>query len=128
VVSEKGLDKIEAVLPFLKDALEVIPSILGYQKQKTYLIWFQNDKELRPTGGFITAYGVAKIKNGKLLDVTSDDIYQLDKKFTPFEPPPDPLRKYLLLKIFPIRDANLSPDFKVSAQKFTFQKNSPLAK
>ena len=110
--------KAQDGLPFLKDATSALPSILGYKKEKTYLIWFQNDKELRPTGGFISAYGIARVKDGKLLDVTSDDIYSLDLRLSPFEAPPAPLQKYLLLKIFPIRDTNLSPDFKLSAQKF----------
>jgi hypothetical protein len=74
----------------------------------------------------LTAYGVAKIKNGKLLDVTSDDIYQLDKRMVNYEPAPDPIRKYLNLTVFPIRDANLSPDFKESVLKFeSFYKKIP---
>ena len=113
-----ALNEVEPYIPQLKNAFEVLPSVLGYQKEKTYLIWFQNDKELRPTGGFITAYGIAKIKNGKLLDVTSDDIYKLDKKFIPFEEPPELLKKYLFLKIYTLIDSNMSPYFKVSAQKF----------
>ena len=112
------VNKTEKSLPLLKTASEALPSILGYKKEKTYLLWFQNDKELRPTGGFITAYGVVKVKNGKLVDITSDDIYDLDKRFSPFETPPAPLQKYLLLKIFPIRDTNISPDFDVSVKKF----------
>jgi hypothetical protein len=119
ITAQKSLNEAEKFLPSLKDGLEAIPSVLGYQSQKTYLIWFQNDKELRPTGGFITAYAIATVKNGKLSDIKSDDIYTLDQKFTPFEPPPAPLRKYLNgMSIYAIRDSNLSPDFKTSAQKF----------
>lgn len=116
--AKSAMDKAEGSLPILKDAVEALPSILGSKKEKTYLLWFQNDKELRPTGGFITAYGIARVKNGKLIDVTSDDIYGLDSRFSPSESPPDVLRKYLNLKIYPIRDSNLSPDFKISAKKF----------
>jgi hypothetical protein len=116
--AQDAIDKVEEAIPLLKTASEALPSIMGYKKEKTYLMLFQNDKELRPTGGFITAYGVAKVKNGKLLDVTSDDIYSLDKQFTPFETPPEVLQKYLVLSIYPIRDTNLSPDFRLSAQKF----------
>ena len=116
--TKAAISKAEGFLPSLKDALEAISPILGYQQEKTYLILFQNDKELRPTGGFITAYAVAKVKNGKLLDIESDDIYQLDVKFTPFEPSPPIFKKYFGAVFFPIRDANISPDFKASAEKF----------
>ncbi|OGY21668.1 MAG: hypothetical protein A2126_01865 [Candidatus Woykebacteria bacterium GWB1_45_5] len=117
VTAQEGLNKAEEYLPVLKDALDSLPQTLGYQQEKTYLLWFQNDKELRPTGGFLTAYAIARVKNGKLLDIESDDIYELDKKFTPFEPPP-PVLKYVNTLIFTVRDSNLSPDFKLSAEKF----------
>jgi hypothetical protein len=116
--AQDAVDKGQEYLPMLKNAAQALPSALGYKKNKTYLLWFQNDKELRATGGFITAYGIAKVKNGKLLDVTSDDIYSLDKKFIPFETPPEPLQRYLNMGVYWIRDSNISPDFKYSAQKF----------
>ena len=113
-----ALVKSEEYLPLLKNGAEALPSVLGYQKEKTYLVWFQNDGELRATGGFITAYGFLKVKDGELIEVESDDIYQLDRKFVPTEEPPEVFRKYLLLTIFPIRDINISPDFRESAEKF----------
>jgi len=126
ITAQKSLNEAEKFLPSLKDGLAAIPSVLGYQSQKTYLIWFQNDKELRPTGGFITAYAIANVQNGKLVDINSDDIYQLDLKFSPFETPPAALRNYMSMAIFPIRDTNLSPDFKLSAEKFeSFYKKIP---
>ncbi len=118
VFTKGSLSKLESYLPSLKEFLVSAPSILGYQQQKTYILWFQNDKELRATGGFISAYGIIKVKGGKIVSIDSDDIYQLDLKFTPFEPPPPIYHKYLLLNIFTIRDANISPDFKLSAKKF----------
>ena len=102
-----ALVKSEEYLPLLKNGAEALPSVLGYQKEKTYLVWFQNDGELRATGGFITAYGFLKVKDGELIEVESDDIYQLDRKFVPTEEPPEVFRKYLLLTIFPIRDINI---------------------
>jgi hypothetical protein len=42
--------------------LKKLPEILGKNQEKTYLLLFQNDKELRATGGFLTAYAVFKIK------------------------------------------------------------------
>ncbi len=118
VLTKGSLSKVETYLPSLKDFLLSFSSVLGYKEEKTYLLWFQNDKEMRATGGFISAYGLIKVKGGKIISMDSDDIYQLDLKFAAFEPPPPIYKKYLLINIFPIRDANLSPDFKTSAQKF----------
>lgn len=112
------LKTVEPYIPELKNALEVLPSVLGYKQEKTYLLWFQNDKELRPTGGFITAYGIAKVKDGKLIDIQSDDIYRLDRKATTFEDVPYPLQRFFGHTVFPLRDANLSPDFKISSETF----------
>ncbi len=47
--------------------LEVLPQLLGSGEEKRYLILFQNDKELRATGGFITAYAIFKVKQGKFI-------------------------------------------------------------
>ncbi len=118
IEAKEGVDKAQEIMPDVNNLLAVAPDILGHPKKKTYLILFQNDKELRGTGGFITSYAIANVKSGKLVDIKSEDIYKLDSRFIPVEPPPEPLRKYLGLKIYPIRDVNLSPDFATSAEKF----------
>lgn len=93
--------------------LELLPDLLAYDSEKTYLLLFQNSSELRPTGGFWGSYGILKIANGKITDFQTDDIYHLDvniidKHVAP--QPPAPLAKYLNKDWF-FRDANWSPDF-----------------
>jgi len=102
----------------VKDLLSEIPSLLGEPKKVSYLILFQNDKEIRPTGGFLTAYAIFTLERGRIISVTSGDIYFLDiDNRVPFYPPaPEVIQKYLKIKDWYIRDSNLSPDFKVSAQ------------
>ncbi len=99
--------------------LEQLPSILGQPDPKRYLVLFQNDKELRPTGGFLTAYAIFKIDQGKMLVETSEDIYELDNRITPKRgAPPEILTFHKGVYTFNIRDSNLSPDFKLSMQQF----------
>lgn len=43
---------------------EVSPWLLGIESPRRYLVIFQNDGELRPTGGFITAYAILEINKG----------------------------------------------------------------
>ncbi|MCL5783789.1 MAG: DUF4012 domain-containing protein [Patescibacteria group bacterium] len=114
-----------------KQLIQEAPSILGAKGSKNYLLLFQNDKELRATGGFITAYAFLKIDQGHLSTTSSDDIYRLDERLLkacqsricPLAPPA-PIVKYLPeadgkpRTAWSMRDSNLSPDFPTSAKEF----------
>ncbi len=114
-----------------KDALMIAPDALGQTSPKTYLLLFQNDKEIRPTGGFMTAYAFLKLDKGHISTTTSDDIYRLDEKLLdvcknkicPLTPPA-PIVKYLPeadgkpRSAWSMRDSNISPDFPTSAKEF----------
>ncbi len=100
--------------------VKLLPDLLGNPDSKKYLIMFQNDAELRPTGGFLTAYATMKITKGKIESGVSQDIYTLDAGFKRKVPAPDPIKKYLpLVYNWNLRDMNLSPDFKSSMDTFT---------
>ncbi|OGE16977.1 hypothetical protein A3F00_03065 [Candidatus Daviesbacteria bacterium RIFCSPHIGHO2_12_FULL_37_11] len=114
-----------------KDALEIAPAALGQTSTKNYLLLFQNDKEIRATGGFLTAYAFLKIDKGQINATVSDDIYRLDErllgtcqsKICPLKPPA-PIAKYLPevdgkeRQAWSMRDSNLSPDLATSAKEF----------
>lgn len=96
-----------------------LPKLLGEPDEKRYLVLFQNDKELRSTGGFITAYAQFRFVHGKAILEKSDDIYALDgAKTKKFPAPPEILTYHKGVYELNIRDSNLSPDFKLSMQKF----------
>lgn len=98
--------------------LENLPSLLGQPKPKRYLVIFQNDKELRPTGGFITAYALFRIEKGKLIVESSDDIYKLDEKNPTKVSPPKQFINHLKVYQLHLRDTNYDPDFKDSMKRF----------
>ncbi|MBI4040028.1 DUF4012 domain-containing protein [Candidatus Daviesbacteria bacterium] len=114
-----------------RPALEVAPSILGEPAAKNYLLLFQNDKEIRSTGGFITAYAFLRIEQGHLSVTKSDDIYRLDEqllnvcksKVCPLTPP-NPIARYLPeadgkpRTAWSLRDSNISPDLPTSIKQF----------
>lgn len=114
-----------------KDALLQAPAALGEPDKKTYLLIFQNDKELRPTGGFMTAYAFLTLDKGRLNSSQSDDIYRLDEKLLnvckskicPLTPPAA-LVKYLpeadgrTRTAWSMRDSNISPDIPISMTQF----------
>ncbi len=104
--------------------LEILPQLLGEPASKKYLVIFQNDKELRPTGGFMTAYAIFKIEQGKFIVEKSEDIYELDNRIKTKRPAPLEILTYHkeVYSLY-IRDSNLSPDFRMSMA--TFQEMYP---
>lgn len=99
--------------------LAKLPYILGNKDPKTFLVLFQNDKELRATGGFITAYGLFKVDKGKMQVVKAEDIYKLDEAKKKKLPAPDPILKYHQnVFTYQLRDSNLSPDYVTSMKEF----------
>ncbi|MCR4306194.1 MAG: DUF4012 domain-containing protein, partial [Candidatus Daviesbacteria bacterium] len=114
-----------------KSALALAPKALGMPSSKNYFLLFQNDKEIRPTGGFLTAYATLTLDNGQVSASTSDDIYRLDEKLlnvclTKICPltPPAPIVKYLPevsgkpRSAWSMRDSNISPDVPTAAKEF----------
>ena len=101
-----------------KPLIKLLPTLLGNPDAKTYLLLFQNDAELRATGGFLTAYAYLDMAQGKLKPGNSYDIYNLDARWYSNLEAPDPIKKYLKESVWNLRNMNLSPDFKVSMDQF----------
>lgn len=95
---------------------QVLPVVLGFGSEKNYLLLFQNDEELRPTGGFIGSIGNLRIKDGKVQDFEIRDVYELDGQLKNHIEPPFVVRRYLQPHLY-LRDSNFSLDFQESASK-----------
>jgi len=102
-----------------KPLLKRIPEMFGKDKEKTYLILFQNENERRATGGFLTAYAIFRVKDGKITIEKSSDIYTLDDSISPHPVAPKEILAYHKnVSQFFIRDSNLSPDLPTSIGLF----------
>ncbi len=125
IISAQGLSaQTTELLINGKPMLEKAPYLLGMDSPRVYLMLFQNDKELRPTGGFMTAYAIMKVDKAKFEPISSNDIYNLDAQYKPSIKAPEPLIKYIkgpyiLSQNLRLRDMNWSPDFAMSMQMFT---------
>ncbi len=112
---EQAISNTEVALPIVAN----LPELAGYQDEKIYLFLFQNNMELRATGGFIGSYGLVRIEDGEIQDIFTDDIYNLDKhaigKIDTL--PPEPMQKYLGVDTWYLRDANWSPDWETSVEQ-----------
>lgn len=116
---QETVDQLAEALSQAKPALAILPQLLGEPDEKRYFLLFQNDAELRPTGGFMTAYAILKVHHGQIIPLKSEDIYTLDARFGKRLSPPEPIKKYLpLVYYWHLRDMNLSPDFKLSMDVF----------
>jgi hypothetical protein len=119
--AQDTISQVSTLLVNGKPVIEDAPYILGMDSPRTYFVLFQNDKELRPTGGFMTAYAIVTVDKAKFEPTLSDDIYKLDAKYKPVIPAPDPIIKYIkgpyvLSQNLRLRDMNWSPDFAESMQ------------
>ena len=113
------LDQASSLVNDAKPILEAAPYLLGKDKPIKYLLLFQNEAELRPTGGFLTGYAVIEVNKGKISILQSDDIYKLDEKLPKRIPAPEPIKKYHPnVPYWYMRDQNLSPDFRSSMDTF----------
>lgn len=113
-----AVDQVETFLQDAKPLIEVLPDIMGQNKEKKYLVLLQNDKELRPTGGFITTSAIFRVNKGNITSEGSEDIYTLDGTLRKQVTAPDPIQKYLQQGTLHLRDSNLSPDFVSSMNLF----------
>lgn len=113
-LAAEGVTMVEQGKPLIK----VLPALLGESEAKKYLVIFQNDKELRPTGGFMTYYAIFRVEEGVVEVDRSSNIYDLDDTIRSKPAAPDVLRKYLEVRTLNIRDTNLSPDFVESMNSF----------
>lgn len=91
--------------------------ILGHSGTKRYLLLFQNNHEIRPTGGFIGSLALIDINKGivKNLEVPSGGPYDLSGQLKEKLIAPEPL--HLVNPHWQIQDANWWFDFPTSADK-----------
>lgn len=101
--------------PFLT-LLPRLPDLLGAREERAYLLIAQNSDELRPTGGFISGVGLARLTGGRLVELNFQDSAVVDNLEQPHPPAPEPLRRIMGIELLFLRDANWSPDFPTSAR------------
>ncbi|MBN2306680.1 DUF4012 domain-containing protein [Candidatus Peregrinibacteria bacterium] len=108
------IGQMMAALLEVDENFDVLLSLLGDDVPHRYLLLFQNNHELRATGGFIGSYMIVDVNDGKISKMETKDVYETDGQLHDMvDPPPgiDQVADRLYM-----RDANYSPDFPTSAQ------------
>lgn len=92
--------------------------LLGAYGPRTYLFLFQNNQELRATGGFIGTYALLEMSHGHRRRFFVDGIFNPDGHLSENIVPPEPIQK--ISAGWSLHDSNWFPDFPLSAQKAMF--------
>ncbi len=95
-------------------ALPEIPNLLGDKIPRRYLILFQNQDEIRPTGGFIGSVGILDLNDGFATKFEIRDVYSIDGQLTKHLDPPEGFG--FITGNWGLRDSNYHPDFPTSAE------------
>ena len=113
------LQEADNLIEKLSPLAKILPTLGGYPTEKSFLILLQNNDELRPTGGFIGVFGLANTKNGEIISLKTNDSYHLDMPAIDkwHKEPPAPIKKYLNVENWYLRDSNWVPDWPLAAQK-----------
>lgn len=101
----------------LQELSRSIKLIFGSDQLQRYLVMFQNENELRPTGGFWGSFAVMSVQKGKIIqfEIPGGGTYDLQGQYDISVKPPLPLQ--IINKRWELQDANWFPDFAASAAK-----------
>ena len=114
----------------MKDGLSVaeeLPRLMGATSEgpKTYLLLVENEDELRPTGGLVTAVGTLLMQNGRINSLTFDNEDLNDLSGNPANPlvdwskpypaAPWQLQQYMNSRVLLIRDTSWFTNYPTAA-------------
>jgi hypothetical protein len=104
----------------LAQLTDTLKLVLGGNDFKRYMVVFQNNNELRPTGGFVGSFAIIDVQRGNIqnIDVPSGGSYDLQGQLDAYVKPPLPLQ--LVNGRWEFQDSNWFPDFPASAQKMAW--------
>lgn len=113
--AQKMMPIVEENLKLVVDGQKSIEDILGTNGPRAYLFLFQNNQEMRATGGFIGSYGLLEISDGKIQNFKIDGIFNPGGQLTDRIVPPSPIQK--ISGDWSLHDSNWFPNFPTSAEK-----------
>lgn len=101
----------------LNEIFDTLLATLGHDSEKRYLVLFQNNNELRATGGFVGSIALVDVYQGKIsnLEIPRGGTYDLAAGQKTLFKSPEALS--LINPFFNIWDANWWYDFPLSAKK-----------
>lgn len=112
---DKDLPQLKSILEQSDEYVDIFLNFIGEDMLKRYVFIFQNNQELRATGGFIGSFGLMNIDRGVVKSLDIKEIYNPDGQLLEQILAPGPLQE-ISTRWF-LRDSNWFADFPTSAQK-----------
>lgn len=122
------IKSMDSLIRIVENTIDVLPSIFGLDGEKTYLVLFQNNMELRPGGGFIGSYGLLTFDAVRVTDFSIHDVYDADGQLREHVEPPYAIRRHLHLPNWYLRDSNFDVDFARAASSSALLLSKELGK
>lgn len=115
VLSEQTNLLADSLADFVATA-DHLKEVLGLSRDKRYLLVFQNNAELRASGGFLGSYALVDIRGGKIrrLEVPGGGSYDTEAGLNRLVVAPEPL--WLVNPLWHFWDANWWPDWPTTAK------------
>ncbi|MFZ2199726.1 MAG: DUF4012 domain-containing protein [Microgenomates group bacterium] len=115
--TKSKLASIKRTITTMRAVLASTPDLIGLSGRRKYGVLFQNNMELRATGGFIGSFAILTFENGKLYDMPIYDVYDADGQLKGHVDPPRPIKDILGEANWYLRDSNFDPDYPTSARR-----------
>lgn len=119
---QADVDRAAGALDSAERAIDVLPTMLGADRPRTWLLVFQNNAEARATGGLPGAVALVRTEHGKARLVEHHSGGSFDSEVRPVEslrPWERTIHGTNLVSYF--RDANFTPDFPRAAELWRAQ-------
>jgi hypothetical protein len=112
------LDQLRPIASGARQAVAILPSIMGIGGERRYLVLALDTAELRPVGGLITSFATPRMADGVLGDMTFRDIASVDRYDQAiYVAPPRALADHLLGdRTWQVAHAGWWPDFASNAR------------
>lgn len=120
----ESLKRLLGILPVAQETKTDLDTVISLAdslldtdgEEKTFLLLFQNNLELRPGGGFIGSFGILKVRDGSITHFAVHDTGNFDGRIPDTIAPPYPMKETLKIPSWKLRDSNYSPDFSENAK------------
>ena len=114
---EREIELVDRYAEPLRVALNLQDRWLRIEEPFRVLVLFQNNMELRPTGGFMGSYLEMELVNGAIQTFLVEDIYSPDGQLEGYVDAPMPIQQYLYQTGgWKLRDSNWNPDGEQAAE------------
>ncbi|MFC1608548.1 DUF4012 domain-containing protein [Patescibacteria group bacterium] len=115
LAAKEKVKTMSVLLDNFLDNSDILVELFGGNGPRKYLFLFQNNNEMRATGGFIGSYGLLDVNNGQIRKFFIDGIFNPDGQLVDRIVPPAPIQKISVN--WSLHDSNWFPDFPASARK-----------